>query len=378
MFRSVKERIEKSNQAEQLSSAPREIELARRDDDKLDILSKLPGKWANSTELEGRGWNMIALPFVPKYPVPGFDGRYRLLLNQYNETLTFFIADKGVKNRGLSIFGSHAENFDQTLIALDYEQFIKQMHVDDFPASDPDIKGPNCSGLTAPKDACRAIHHEPGLWLYKVNGSQTWDSLARQASIPHGNSVLAMGAGATFAGQPTIPFVSGLPSGASEEMKKNGYLMPYKHYGANPFKGSVTAPGFPGFDPNEPHRLLELALSEFGEKVIETLELHVSTDVGGGGILNIPFAVSQANPTRMDSTFWVMELNEPSNHVDGNRFIMQYLQVVNLEFFPRRDGHPGLAVWPHVSINTMELVEKPKDSDMVSVERALFYKPHAD
>ncbi len=35
---------------------------------------------------------------------------------------------------------------------------------------------------------------------------------------------------------------------------------------------------------------------------------------------------------------------------------MQYLQVVMLDFFPRRDGLPGRISWPHVSINTLTKV----------------------
>ena len=35
---------------------------------------------------------------------------------------------------------------------------------------------------------------------------------------------------------------------------------------------------------------------------------------------------------------------------------MQYVQVVMLDFFPRRDGLPGRISWPHVSINTLTKV----------------------
>ena len=31
-------------------------------------------------------------------------------------------------------------------------------------------------------------------------------------------------------------------------------------------------------------------------------------------------------------------------------------KVVLLDFFPRRDGMPGLIRWPHISVNTMERV----------------------
>jgi hypothetical protein len=60
----------------------------------------------------------------------------------------------------------------------------------------------------------------------------------------------------------------------------------------------------------------------------------------------------------MISTFWIMELEEQG--LDGRpRLVMQYLQIVLLDFFQRRDGMPGLIRWPHVSINTMEKIAEP-------------------
>lgn len=341
MLKTEAERIAQSNEAEKLGAQPRTITVARQGDSKLDILQLLPGTWKNTEALNGHGWNMIALPFIPKVAVPNFNGRYRLLLNQYNETLIFNIADENVKNRGLATFGHLKENNtgDQVVVALDYDQMINQIVADDFPQTDPDIHGR--PGLP--------IHREPGLFVLATNNANTWNNLGRQASIPHGNSLLALGAGVEIDGpRSKIAPVRGLPSGASADMLADNYLMPYDHFEANPFQGV--------FNPKQPHLLLEAALPQ---NVIRTTELQVSTAIGTGGILNIPFAVDQANPTRMDSTFWIMELDEPSQFRKGNRLIMQYLQVVNLEFFPRRDGVPGLAIWPHVSINTMEWVAPP-------------------
>ena len=60
----------------------------------------------------------------------------------------------------------------------------------------------------------------------------------------------------------------------------------------------------------------------------------------------------------MISTFWICELEETDAY--GNpRLIMQYLQIVLLDFFARRDGMPGPIRWPHVSINTMEKTAEP-------------------
>ena len=57
----------------------------------------------------------------------------------------------------------------------------------------------------------------------------------------------------------------------------------------------------------------------------------------------------------MNSTFWIQELEE-LDAAGKPKLRLQYSQVVMLDFFPRRDGLPGLISWPHVSINTLEKV----------------------
>ncbi len=64
--------------------------------------------------------------------------------------------------------------------------------------------------------------------------------------------------------------------------------------------------------------------------------------------------VKRADAASMKATFWIQELApEPDGLVVLQ---MQYLQVVMLDFFPRRDGLPGRISWPHVSINTLTKV----------------------
>lgn len=325
--------------AKRMAGTPREIEIAQQNDEILGDLKLLPGIWKNTEELNGRGWNMIALPFIS----PGFKFNYRLLVNQYNETLSFTIADKFVKNRGIDT-AAPATNTDQAIVALDYEQAIKQVAAADFPDS---------GGLVGA--AGLPIHHEPGLWLVMSQVEDGRNDISRLATIPHGDSLLAIGTGNQFGGRPKIPEINGLPSGASRTMIDDGYLQPYDHFDANPFKGIVTTQDFPGFNPKHPHRLLE---GDLPGTVVKTTELKVSTTTESGGILNIPFIEKQANAVQMNSTFWLLELAEQR---DGKpRVIMQYLQVVMLDFFPRGDNLPGMARWPHVSINTMERVEPPE------------------
>lgn len=294
------------------------IESASLGDDALGPLKQLPGTWENS---ENTGWNMIALPFADDE-----EFGYRLLLNQYNETLKFSTVDKGVPNRGIDSDG------DQFVAVLDYEQSIEQIAAEDFPESG---KAGN-SGL--------AIHREPGLWMHIINNRTNDIDIARLATIPHGDSVLALGRSTESTDHPVIPYQDGLPIGVEQSLD-NPYLTPYKHFNDNLFEDLFT--------PVNPNALLDDANE--GVNIQKVTRLDVDTKIETGGIVNIPFIAKQANATEMVSTFWIQELDE----LDTNgqpKLRLQYTQTVFLEFFHRTDGGSGLIRWPHVSINTLEKV----------------------
>jgi hypothetical protein len=308
------------HQVDRLKNAGRQIGQAQSGDEDLGPFKDLPGVWES---LPGRGWNMIALPFA--------DGpfNYRLLLNQYNETLKFDLIDKGVPNRGIRFNGTASES-DQLVVTLDYQQSIKQIDADDFPQS----------GMAGAPGL--AIHHEPGLFLHMTNETTRDLDIARLATIPHGDSVLALGRSNEIEGGPRIPDLNGLPIGVSQNLD-SPYLEPYKHFHENLFKGL--------FDPVAPNKLLSDANA--GLDIVKTTVLEMDTAVETGGIVNIPFVVKQANAADMKSTFWIEVLAE-TDDAGNPKLRMQYSQVVMLDFFPRRDGFPGLIRWPHVSINTLE------------------------
>jgi hypothetical protein len=323
----------------------------------LGPLQKLLGVWTG----QGTGWNMIALPFHNAPPPPaGF--KFRVLMNQYNEELQFTFVDDGVPNRGLARPG--LPEFDQFVVTLDYQQKIAQIVAEDHPSS---------GGLAGA--AGLPIHHEPGLWLYERNRRTKDDQIkgadvseveldvARLASIPHGNSVLALGLSQEHEGMPPIPPLSGLPSGRFEDVatadydfrdatNPDPYLEPYRHYIDHPFMGNVTAAGFPGFSPADMNQILRFA--NRGVNVVRTTTLTVDSTRKSGGVSNVPFSVREAEPVSMKSTFWIQELAEKDS--DGNpRLRLQYSQVVMLNFFrPREDELPERASWPHVSIATLE------------------------
>jgi len=301
------------------------VETAVTGDEALGPLNQLPGVWANEPGLIGRGWNMIALPFA--------DGKfgYRVLVNQYNESLKFSTVDKGVPNRGIPD-DLDGDDGDQLLAVIEYEQSITQIASDDFPASG---KAGN-SGL--------AIHHEPGLLMHIINKRTNNIDIARLATIPHGDSVLALGNSFDSTEPPIIPPISSLPIGVDQSLE-NDYLEPYKHYDDNPFLGL--------FNPVTPNELLAEANKHVN--IVKTTRLDFDTKIETGGIVNIPFITKQANATEMTATFWIQELAEKDE--DGKpKLRLQYSQTVFLDFFPRRDGVPGSIRWPHVSINTLEKI----------------------
>lgn len=322
-----------------------------------NIIDLLAGTWTSVAQ----GWNLIALPSGPR-------DQFRLLMNQYGETLNFNrFADLNVPNRGVG--GVDKEDKDQKINAIAYEQIVHQKAADDCPGSN--LKAADGEG----------IHHEPGFFLQllnhrstghteedgKANGLDERLEIARQASIPHGNSVLAMGTIETFDGPPKIQPENARPERIGgdpkdEDFANIGYLAPYLHFQQSPFFGNVPktatnerGESFPGFFPKDANAILKFANP--GDRVANTTLLHFDTkyrnkELQAIPISNIPFVVREANVTEMHADFWIMELKNTNKAADPE-FVMQYSQTVYLEFFNALDGSAKKIRWPHISINTL-------------------------
>lgn len=323
----------------------RVITKATPGDPALGDLMQLPGTWENVDNLVGHGWNMIALPYkepgrVVNPNTPDQKSDFRLLLNQFNETLTFSIADKGVPNRGAAF--AQVFDRDQHLAALQYLQNIVQIAAADSPQT--------ADTADTPKESA-TIHHEPGLFLHLFSQTDGGPDIARLATIPHGDAVLALGSGVVANGGPNFNHIGDftpLPLGVDADVDHNPYLAPYKHFKDNPFKNL--------FNPTDPLALLKAAVQ--GVNIKTTTMLTLDTELATGGIHNIPFVVKQANASRMRSVFWIEELEDLDTN--GNpQFMLQYAQRVLLDFFPVGDPKVGLIRWPHISINTMKLTARP-------------------
>jgi hypothetical protein len=332
-------------QLQAVVAAGRTIRTATAGDPHLGDLMQLPGTWGNLPDVPGHGWNMIALPYkMPGNTVnpnaPTQNSVFRLLLNQYNETLTFSTVDDGVPNRGAAL--ANVFDADQHVAALQYIQHIEQIAAVDFPVT------PNTNDT--PKGA-KAIHHEPGLFLHIQSQTDGGPDIARLGTIPHGDAVLALGHGVMTSGPPSFDNIgdfSPLPIGVDADVDNNPYLAPYKNFKTSPFQGL--------FDPTNPLALLKAAIS--GIAIAQTTTIVLDTTLTTGGINNIPFVVKQANATAMRAIFWIEQLAAPDARGD-QQFLLQYAQRVLLDFFPVGSPSVGLIRWPHISINTMKLISRP-------------------
>lgn len=360
----------------------RKITLAQRDNPKLGPLRWLPGKWENTEELKGFGFNMMALPFAQS------PNGHRLLMNQYNEVLNFSVVDEGVPNRGLQTDPATGLT-DQTIVALEYNQVITQIASDDSFLKEISENTPifSKSGLSDKFDD-KPIHHEPGLWLYMTDHAANDMNVARLGNIPHGNSFVAVGSAEESEWQKLspaqqrrlIPEINGVVIGGGANPDEVAlepivdpntgrilidYFAAYRHFHKNPFKGKINIPGFNGMDPVHTTALLRHALEKvlmgIGEiKQVKRLHVDSTLDHAGinrvshSGIISIPFVVREADTTSMNATFVIYEVKDSKS--GQLRYFMQYAQNVILDFINRPDGHPGRARWPHVSINTMERV----------------------
>ena len=336
-----------------MAARPRTIRFspdAKQVGDKLGFIEKLRGTW------EGQGFNLIARP-DKQGGSPLF-----LELNQTFETLSFIPISSTIPNRGNAVD-------DIELFGLTYLQKI----------SDLATGG--------------ALHIEPGIWVHipsqDTNNGQT-QSVARMATIPHGNSLLAQG---------TAINLDPLPGGTFDpDAVSAANTAPFGLAGPMPAPG--TPGGFPPYDLSnltpaaknfrtsnlpdtilgvpmqdailDPVKLLTAALS--GQTIEKMVVINVATVAslsqtqpgpgsqpakplafagGGGGVENIPFLQTNANAATVFATFWIEQIQGPT--ADSGFLQLQYVQTVLLNFpLLKPNAAPVPLSWPHVSVATLK------------------------
>jgi hypothetical protein len=280
------------------------------------FLSELPGVWS------GRGFNVIARPDKQ-------GGRpFFLQVNTTTETIEFQSVAGAVMNRG-------SVQDDIAITAITYLQRVADLTTH------------------------AGLHVEPGIWL---NVPSTTDptqgaTLVRQATIPHGDSLIAQSTAAFVAPAPVFSAVDCTPFNANQPIpdlaQPNPPLQAPLGY-LDPFLTTELPPGLPaGLDAaatiKNPNLILEADTQ--GQNITSTIVVQISTaatvdNVAGaalaGGIVNIPFVTTNANAIQMDAIFWI----ETVQLADGSSFLqLQYVQRVILDFL-------GIH-WPHISVATL-------------------------
>lgn len=217
--------------------------------DHLGLLAALAGKW------RGRGFNLIARPdFRDKTDL-------YLQLNQTKEHLQFTPIGSPVPNRG---FGQD----DIELFGLTYLQQI----------SDAEEDG--------------ALHIEPGIWVMQPNTTFPPDNatapaqlVARMATIPHGNSVLAQGIAEPFNGAPvlTIP-------GHQYAFSR------FPSFNSTPFAVPPTAPNPPGIVINAAGSSEALTAPTVPATPFPMYDVSVPIGPIASGPFNPPFTLNTRTP----------------------------------------------------------------------------------
>jgi hypothetical protein len=289
----------------------------------LGLLKDLPGRW------EGKGFNLIARPAKQGVAT---NPTFFLELNGTHETLEFTAIGGDIPNRG---------DIEPTrlLHAIHYLQTVADCEDGSF------------------------IHKEPGLWVHiPATAENTSETYVRQATIPHGDSLVAQ---STFFSDPPIvggpkiepvnslPFpltnpIPGLNDVTHAVVTNPDYLNPYL---TDPLPDDCLPKGLnAAVTIKDPTEVLRAQIK--GQNIIETIVIGITTSFPSPvttappiqGIVNIPFVVKNANATQMDAIFWIEKVTHPT--FPHRQFMqLQYVQRVILDF-------AGLH-WPHVSVATL-------------------------
>lgn len=296
-------------------------------------LLNLIGNWNSPADQSTPiGYNVMPLP----QNADAVDD-FILKNNTYYEQMTFAPIEGNVANRG--------GNYQQNSNVLFYEQRV-------FFAASPQAPVP------VPNDTINTlVHAENGSWLFLDMSTQREGAysdgpvvkkgppkppqnpninIVKQVSVPHGNSILAPGAGTVSSGPPTIHDVSALPHGTGVDSTY------YTIFGST---GPNDPTNHTNLNVNTNYVLQDyITRVNTGNKAItNTVHFSVDSQKQDGGVTNIIFEYKNARVIRYRMDMWLETL------ADGT-YQLQYSQIIDLMF--RNTG----VVFPHITANTMTLM----------------------
>lgn len=281
---------------DQLINEPTQLANPGKHITQLGPLQHLLGTWTNQQYDKETGapysYNLMPLPQAVNtgQGVTGSRPTGYILKNfKYYEEITFSAISGAAPNRG--------GDYTQTANVIFYEQRV-------YFAEGPD------------KD--QLVHAENGSWLYLDTGPQpegaysqgpdvpfdgpippqpTNMQIAKQISVPHGNSILALGTVDNIQGALSIPdYGDGVyPNGAfpKGQVNTSQYGIATDVAGGNPYPELNNNPNQPLIDGTQ------TACNNY-------IKLDVSTNPNNGGsVTNIPFEQEKANVVDYNATYWL-------------------------------------------------------------------------
>lgn len=313
--------------------------------DAVGALQLLVGIWTNQAFANGQGgpdspysYNVMVLPQAPD--APGWPEGFILKNMQYYEEITFSSIHGNAANRG----GTGV----QICNPLFYEQRIYIS-----PASGAYIEQ-HVPALVSNT----LVHAENGAWLVLTSNDQfegpystgkevpgsmpptNFPTLVKQISVPHGNSVLALGEAPPLdpqgvpisqPGSPTIPTANVFPDLPLQDLTAYG-----TQSAGNPNVEYTNNPNLPLSN--------ALAASPAGKYIM----FQVDSKVGAGQVTNIGFEQQHAEVVQYSATYW---LEAPGDSEDFTQ--LQYTQTIILRI-PIGDQ---MVEFPHITCNTLTKVQ---------------------
>ncbi|MGD0800809.1 MAG: heme-binding protein [Terracidiphilus sp.] len=191
-----------------------------------------------------------------------------------------------------------------------------------------------------------ALHIEPGMWLNipATTEPASEASIARLATIPHGNAICTVGhsENVVFQGLPEIPPANTIPFKIGGTPPPPGTKNPFPEYDlsvANNFRTNTLPAAITQQLINDPNVMLRAAIQN--QKLTKIIRLITSTPATGG-ISNIPFIQSNADAPVLESVFAIETVRTDF----GDEFLqLQYSQTAMLNF-------RGMS-FPHVTVGTL-------------------------
>jgi len=310
-------------------------------------INKLVGTW-NSPVNTPTGYNVMPVPAGNKQmkSSTALDDWQNKNFYYYEEMT--FTAPGEAPNRG--------QFFQQGCYGLAYEQRVY------FAPNTVGLGGLKYQPAVAAENENGLVHYENGLWLHTQFEAQPEaaygatlpyppldpstgqpiptptppaNPIVKQVSVPHGNSILALG---------NVTNIDGLPTHKVSALNERPFLL----------DSSI---------PN-PVLVLQAAVDDLAKmqgKTFKTTLLSVSTDpASGGSVTNIPFEVGNADVTGYEMGLWIIEVFDTATSTTPISTILQYLQKIPMTFFITQSptaggkGDKGLKeTFYHITANTL-------------------------